>query len=54
MAKSDQPTTSVQGKPVPSPDKSMETGKKNRAELTEDELKKVGGGVGLGDGSVRG
>jgi hypothetical protein len=51
MAKSDQPSTSTQGKPIPSPDKVVETGKKASVEMTEDQLKKVAGGYTLG-GSV--
>jgi bacteriocin-like protein len=43
MAKSDKP--SKPGKPGSSPDKLVKTGKKVSIELTEDELKKVSGGV---------
>jgi hypothetical protein len=43
MTESDQPST--QGKPVPSPDKAGESGKKASVELTEDQLKKATGGI---------
>jgi hypothetical protein len=43
MAKCDQPSISTQRKPLSSSDKPVETDKKNKAELTDDELKKVSG-----------
>jgi len=45
IAKSDQPSISTQRKPLSSSDKRVETDKKNKAELTDDELKKVSGGA---------
>ena len=44
MAKSDPPSTSTQDKAAPSPDTSVESDKKDKTELTNDELEKASGG----------
>jgi hypothetical protein len=47
MAKSEQPSADTQRKPT-SPDKSVQTDKKTSAELADDELNKVTGGINIG------